>query len=286
MNDARRLWQLIEPVHAVTYFEPAAERSAQTLGLKGFWAPYVVQRAAPLGAVGPEVVTAVFFGFHPRRAAAVLPQAWDVTSPAAALRARQQGAVDSLRPLIGDTPVEELAELLWRAAGNADCAGRPLAAANAALPRPDDPLAALWQATSTLREHRGDGHVAALVSNGVTPVQAMQLKVAAGESEAEPLRLGRAWSPEAWEAEAQVLRAKGLVQDGRLTQEGRTLRDAVEDATDLAARQPWDVLDDSERGRTVELLTPLAAAVWAQRRMPAVNPIGLPPVEASATLST
>ncbi|MDP9182624.1 MAG: hypothetical protein M3P04_07610, partial [Actinomycetota bacterium] len=221
MTDIRRFWQLIEPVHAVTYFEPAAEASARALGLNGFWAPYVVQRAAPLGAVGPEVVTAAFFGFHPRRAAAVLPQAWEVTSPQTALRVREQGAVDSLRPLLGETPVEELADLLWRAAESADCAGRPLAAANAALPRPKDPLAALWQATTTLREHRGDGHVAACVSHGVTPVQAMQLKVAAGESDGEPLRLGRAWSTEAWEAEAHVLRAKGLVDDAGLTQDGR-----------------------------------------------------------------
>jgi hypothetical protein len=277
MTDVRRMWQLIEPVHAVTYFEPAAHQAAEALGVKGFWASYVVQRAAPLGAVGPEVVSAAFFGFHPRRAAAVLPHAWGVTSPGAALQARETGAVDSLRPLVGNTDVEELADLLWRAAESADCAGSPLAAANAALPRSDDPLAALWQAASTLREHRGDGHVAALVSHGVTPVQSMQLKVAAGESEGEPLRLGRAWSPETWEAEAQVLRAKGLVDDDGLTHQGKVLRDAVEDATDVAARQPWEALEDEERTRTAELLTRLAKAVWAQGRMPAVNPIGLQP---------
>jgi hypothetical protein len=276
-TEVRRLWQLIEPVHAVTYFEPAAEEAARSLGLNGFWAPYVVQRAAPLGPVGPEVVTATFFGFHPRRAAAVLPMAWDICSPAVVLRTREQGAVDSLGPLVDGAPVEELADLLWRAAETADCAGRALAAANAALPRPDDPLAALWQATTTLREHRGDGHVAACVSHGVTPVQAMQLKVAAGESEGEPLRLGRAWSTEAWEAEAQVLRDKGLVDDTGLTEAGRALRGAVEGATDLAATQPWQALDDHERTRTGELLAPLAAAVWAQGRMPPVNPIGLPP---------
>jgi len=277
MTDVRLLWQLIEPVHAVTYFEPAAEAAARALGLNGFWAPYVVQRAAPLGPVGPAVVTAAFFGFHPRRAAAVLPQAWEIASPAVALRAREQGAVDSLRPLLDGTPVEELAELLWRAAESADCSGRPLAAANAALPRPADPLAALWQATSTLREHRGDGHVAALVSHGVTPVQAMQLKVAAGESEGEPLRLGRAWSEEAWAAEAEVLREKGLVDDAGLTASGRALRDAVEDATDAAAQQPWEALTGDEVGRVAELLHPLASAVWTQGRMPHVNPIGLPP---------
>lgn len=277
MTDVRRLWQLIEPVHAVTYFEPAAAAAAQSLGLQGFWASYVVQRAAPLGAVGPEVVTAVFYGFHPRRAAAVLPAAWQVTTPEAALVARQRGAVDALRPLVDGTPVAELADLLWRAAESAGCAGRPLAAANAALPRPDDPLAALWQATSTLREHRGDGHVAALVSHGVTPVQAMQLKVAAGQSEAEPLRLGRAWSVDAWEAEAEVLRQKGWVDEAGLTAEGAAVTDAVERATDHAALQPWTALAPHEVARATELLEPLAAAVWALGRMPQVNPIGLKP---------
>src|SRR4051795_2118407 len=132
--DVRRMWQLIEPVHAVTYFDPVARKPLQRLGIEGFWKGYVIARAAPLGPVGPALATASFYGFHPRRAAAVLPDAWLRLSPADALEARSQGATTALRPHVEGSPVAELADLLWRAADAADCEGRVLVAANQALP--------------------------------------------------------------------------------------------------------------------------------------------------------
>ena len=274
--DPRRLWQLFEPVHAVTYFDPRAREPLAALGIEGFWNGYVIQRAAPLGPVGPELATASFFGFHPRRAA-VLKDAWLRVSPADALKARTDGAVCALRPHAGhDT--EELADLLWRAAEAADCAGRVLAAANQALPRPSDPLAAVWQATTTLREHRGDGHVASLISHGIGPIQAMQLKVAAGESRGEDLRLGRGWSDEEWDAAALDLEKRGWVDAaGQLTDDGRQARDDVETVTDAAARRPWEALTPTEVTRAAALLAPLAQAVWASGVVPASNPVGVTP---------
>lgn len=272
------MWQLLEPVHAVTYFDPVAWEPLQQRGVEGFWAPYVLQRAAPLGPVGPAVVTAAFFGFHPRRAAAVLPEAWDRTPPDLVLACRLEGAAAALRPLVTEEVAEELAALLGQAARAADCAGRPLAAANAALPVPGDPVAALWQATTVLREHRGDGHVAALVAAGIGPVEAMHLKAAAGESVGEHLRLGRAWDEQSWQAGTTSLTARGwLTDDGRLTEAGEAARREVEDRTDAAAEGPWEALDAAERDRVVELLAPVAQAVWDQGRMPPVNPIGVPP---------
>jgi hypothetical protein len=269
------MWQLIEPVHAVTYFDAAARQPLQLLGIEGFWAGYVIQRAAPLGPVGPALATASFFGFHPRRAEAVLPGAWLRLSPADALEARSDGAVAALRPHVSQTPVAELADLLWRAAEAADCEGRVLAAANQALPRPAEPLAALWQATTTLREHRGDGHVASLISHGIGPIEAMQLKVAAGESRAEDLRLGRGWSEDEWALAALHLQALGWVEDGRLTTDGRRARADVEAVTDVAARKPWGALSHDEAERTAELLAPIARAVWASGVVPASNPVGV-----------
>lgn len=266
------MWQLIEPVHAVTYFDPQAREPLQLLGIKGFWAGYVIQRAAPLGPVGPALATASFFGFHPRRAAAVLPDAWLRLSPADALQARSAGAVAALSPHVGDASVTELADLLWQAAEAADCEGRVLAAANQALPRPDDPLAALWQATTTLREHRGDGHVATLISHGIGPIEAMQLKVAAGESRAEDLRLGRGWSEQEWAAAADRLKALGWVDDGGLTTDGRRARADVEAVTDAAARKPWAATDAE---RVAELLAPIARAVWQSGVVPSSNPVGV-----------
>ncbi|MFN2537862.1 MAG: hypothetical protein ABR549_06870 [Mycobacteriales bacterium] len=273
--DVRRMWQLIEPVHAVTYFDPAAREPLTVLGIEGFWAGYVIQRAAPLGPVGPALATASFFGFHPRRAAAVLPDAWLRLSPADALQARCDGSVAALKPHADGTAVTELADLLWRAAEAADCEGRVLAAANQALPRPVGRLGAVWQATTTLREHRGDGHVATLISHGIGPIEAMQLKVAAGESRAEDLRLGRGWSEAEWTTATSRLQALGWVDEGRLTTDGRQARADVEAVTDAAARKPWAALGADGVARAADLLTPLTRAVWASGVVPPTNPVGV-----------
>ena len=169
------MWNLFEPVHAVTYFAEESRQAAAELGLPGFWAGYVVFRAAPLGPVAPAVVTAAFHGFAPSRVSKVLPQAWDAVSPAQAIEARSTSTAAALRAIcaeggIGDDHVASAAGALERAAAAVDVAGRVLAAANVALPPRQDPYERLWQATTTLREHRGDGHVAALVALGVTPV--------------------------------------------------------------------------------------------------------------------
>lgn len=269
------MWQLVEPLHAVTYFDAAAREPLRMLGIEGFWAGYVISRAAPLGPVGAALATASFFGFHPRRAAAVLPDAWLRLSPADALQARSDGAVAALEPHVAGAPVAELADLLWRAAETADCEGRVLAAANQALPRPTDPLAALWQATTTLREHRGDGHVAALISHGIGPIESMQLKVAAGESRGDDLRLGRGWGEDEWAAATARLEELGWVEDGALTTDGRRVRSDVEAVTDAAARRPWTALNTDENERVAELLGPVARAVWASGIVPPSNPVGV-----------
>ena len=94
MSTARRMWQLLETVHAVGYFDPVARVAAEPLGLEGFWNNYVAMRAAPLGAVGPDLVTAVFYGFHRDRIAATLPAVWEITDPAAVLAAHDAASDD------------------------------------------------------------------------------------------------------------------------------------------------------------------------------------------------
>lgn len=278
MHLARRMWMLVEPIHVVTYFAPEARAAADALGMRGFWMGYVAQRSAPLGDVGAAVVTAAFFGFHPDRIAGVLPDAWHLTTRADALAARMAGADAALRRLWGDTDADataEAAELAWRAAAAADCAGRVLAAANQALPRPDAPHLALWQATTTLREHRGDGHVAALVARGVTPLGSHLIKAAAGEADPRALRLGRKFDEAAWAEGAATLRDQGvLTADGRLTDAGERLHAEIEDATDAAAAAPWRALGDAATARLADLLAPLAAAVLDSGTFPQPNPVG------------
>jgi len=278
---ARRLWELYEPVHDVVYFTPECRAAADGLGLRGFWMGYFALRAAPLGPVGPAPVTASFYGFHPDRAARALPDAWAYSTPEQAVEARRHGASAALRRLWGhqvarSQDVVEAADLAWQAAQAADVVGRVLAAANQALPRPDDPVQALWQATTTLREHRGDGHVAVLVARGLHPVYAHLLKAAAEESDPEMLRDARKWSAGTWAQAAGELRDRGWLDSGdRLTPAGEAEHAEIEDRTDAAVAAPWTALGEEDTQRLAALLEPLAGTIVDSGALPPRNPVGL-----------
>src|SRR5262245_9038111 len=171
VNIARMMWTLYEPVHAVTYFSPEARAAFEAAGLRGFWRGYFAGRAAPLGPVGAAPVVAAFFNFSPAMVARAVPDVWCRAAPEVVLKARADGARAALRRLSGNLPdavVAEAADQLTVAASRIGYEGRVLAAANAALPAPAEPVDRLWQAATTLREHRGDGHVAALVAAGLS----------------------------------------------------------------------------------------------------------------------
>lgn len=242
---AREMWERFEPVHDLVYFAPEARRAADGLGMRGFWMGYFALRAAPLGAVSPSVVTSSFYVFHPARVARALPDAWTYAAPGDVLAARSEAMEAAMTGLFGAEAVEsaalaEAADLAWEAAAGADTAGRVLAGANQALERPERPAARLWQALTTLREHRGDGHVAVLVGQGLGPVEAMVLKAAAGESDGAFLRETRKWAQEDWTAAGTGLRERGLLTgDGGLTPAGEAERALVETRTDEAAGRPW-----------------------------------------------
>ncbi|MFI1168162.1 hypothetical protein ACH4UM_32365 [Streptomyces sp. NPDC020801] len=278
---ARALWERYEPVHDLVYFAPEARRAADEVGLRGFWMGYFALRAAPLGPVAAPVVTSCFYVFHPDRVARALPDAWRYAAPDEVLAARQRAMDAALTRVLGPDAVTgwrmtEAADLAWRAATAADTAGRVLGAANQALDRPKEPHVRLWQALTTLREHRGDGHVAVLVAQGLGPVAAMVLKAAAGESDAALLREGRKWDLPAWRAAEAGLRERGwLGEDGTLTAAGAAVHADVEARPDAAAERPWTALGRDGTTRLAALLEPLARAVLDSGLIPSGNPVGL-----------
>jgi hypothetical protein len=169
-----------------------------------------------------------------------------------------------------------VADLIWEASLNASSAGRVLAAANQGLPKPDDPLGVIWQAATTLREHRGDGHNAALVAADVTPVQAHWLKIAAGDTDAQTLIVSRGWPDDTWQQGRLDLQARGWLDPGAtLTIEGQAARDRIERQTDTAAASPWDHLGPSNTERLAQLIAPLTEAILQAGILPLQNPIGL-----------
>jgi hypothetical protein len=221
------MWTLFEPVHAVTYFTADSRSAYEQAGLRGFWRGYFAGRAAPLGAVSAAVVTASFFNFAPAFVGRAIPGVWDLVTPEEALRARLDGAVAALRGLLAGREAEAAAaaDLLWRAVGELDFPGRVLSAANAALPVPGDGLARLWRAATILREHRGDGHFAALAAADIDGCEAVALRCLM-DMKRENLQPVRGWTDEAWEHALARLAARGWADgDGTNSRNGRTDRD-------------------------------------------------------------
>jgi hypothetical protein len=278
MDPARELWLRLESVHAVTYFSAEARTAMADVGLKGFWMGYFAGRAAPLGPVDPGVVEATFFGFHPRMVRRAIPDAWTFATPEVVLSARGAAAAAALRRI--DPAVEARADAigghLRAVVGDLDAPGRPLFAANRDRGFTDDPVEALWQAVTCLREHRGDGHVAVLTASGLDGCEAHVLFAADEQVPPETLRDNRGWTEDEWDAAADRLRRRSLLDEaGRLTVEGKDARMSFEATTDRLARSATDHLGDRTE-LVLASLDEVARSVVATGEIPYPNPMGLP----------
>ncbi|HXY66724.1 MAG TPA: hypothetical protein VEI45_20730 [Mycobacterium sp.] len=275
---ARRFFDRFEPVHGVTYFAPEARAALDGLGYRGYWMGYFAARSAPLGMVPPEVVTAIFYNFAPERVAKALPAAWQIAGPEAALRARQESAVAALHRygITADENISVAAELAGKAARQAPLDGRPLFAANRALPWPDDPLAALWHAATLLREQRGDAHVAVLAAAGISGRECNVLHAAAAGVPRDYIARTRDYDDEAWRHHEQRLAERGLLNDdGPITAAGQELKDTIESTTDALSLSALDALSDDEVEALFQALTPITRAVVAGGDVPPMTPMNL-----------
>ncbi|KQV19319.1 MULTISPECIES: hypothetical protein [unclassified Kitasatospora] len=277
VHPARALWWLFEPVHALTYFAPEGRAAYEAAGLHGSWRGYFAGRSAPLGPVDAAPVIAAFFNFAPQMVERALPDVWSRATPEAALAARLSGAVATLERVLETVKpdlIDRSVTLLERAVDGLDCCGRVLAAANLGLPSPEGALARLWHATTVLREHRGDGHVAALVAEGLDGCEALVLRCAL-DTRREQLQPFRGWTDQEWDAAADRLTTRGwLNRAGGISADGRHRHQALEAATDLAAARVWSGFRRSELDELAAALTPIATACRAE--LPQLNPIGLP----------
>ncbi len=268
---ARKTWRTAEPLHAFIYFVPEADEQYAAVGLEPGRMGYFASRGAALGPVPAEVVIATFFNFWPGLVRPVIPRAWELAPVARILDARRAAADAALRRGLGDDAcaspeMADLAGLLRRAAETATehPEGRPLFAAHAAQPWPDDSHLVVWWAETLLREFRGDGHVAALVVEGVSAPEALVLHAASGEVPAGVLKVTRAWPEADWHAAEAALVERGWVEAGdgepTLTEAGRAHRQWVEDQTDARALPAYEALGEDGCARVRALARPFAKA--------------------------
>jgi hypothetical protein len=117
-----------------------------------------------------------------------------------------------------------------------------------------------------LREHRGDGHIAALVLAGLGGLEASVTYVMFGSAMNEELqRTTRGYSEEEWaQAKVDLQRTGTFDADNQFTDTGRQQREQIEAQTDAAAATPYSHLGDDRTARLIELVRPWARSITKQ----------------------
>lgn len=276
----RRAWQVSEPVHGMVYFAPETRAATDALGVRGGWMSYFGCRISPLGAVSAATVTAVLYNLAPAMVAKSVPAIWTYASPDQLVTARLTAVDAALRRILGpriDSPeLHRAAHLATIAATAVNTAGRPLAAGNAAIPLPNEPHLALWQALTTIREHRGDGHIAVLTTTEVSPCEAHVLADLTGRAPEQTSKRMHWWTDEDWDAAVERLCARGwLASRGVLTAAGARARERIEADTDRLAAPAYRALGPDRVEELIRCVRPLADIVMDIGAVPLPNAAGL-----------
>lgn len=217
-----------------------AKAAGEDMGLGGAWAPYFAGRCGVLGDVDAGVVAAALY-FRP---ADYVRQQWEIalaatTPQAAAVRYAQACQEWGRAKLAGLDGLGRLAELAGVLVAGAEIGGQPLFAGWRALPLPADDEARAAQLLHLLREHRGGLHVAAVMTSGLTPLQAV-LAGPGGESNAAFFM----WPPPYEDV-------SGLAGERR----------AVEEQTDRMVARDYAILGDAEQAELADLVDKAVAHV-------------------------
>jgi len=208
--------------------------------------------------------------FAEGEAARHIPSAWETIPAEASIAARERGSTASLRRILGDELADSpsltrAADLTTKAATSAPTAGRVMYAGMRTLPVPSDPVARLWHSATMLREHRCDGHVAALVGARIGGTEARVLS-ALDMGIHSPESFGRIHHlPKKRLAEVMDgLRERDLVDaDGCFTDAGRETKQRIEALTDELAAPPYDALSPAELDELIAELEPITATLAA-----------------------
>jgi hypothetical protein len=275
-SPARRAHNATNVLHSLIYFAPETEERLVAAGLEAGRMCYFAGRSAPMGAVSGGVVTATFYNFSPALVAQCIPAAWELASPAAVVRARFAAADAALSRLLGPAVIASadmtaLAGLVREAASACTAEGRPLYAGHAGLAWPDAPHLVMWHGLSLLREHRGDGHVAALTASGLSGLEALVTHTATGQGFVPGFAMAsRGWSRDEWAAATADLVARGMLETGGgLAPAGQELRARVEAETDQMAAGPWQHLGDERTEDVIRIGKAMTRAAMAAGAFPA-----------------
>ncbi|MFJ4439790.1 hypothetical protein [Streptomyces sp. NPDC088923] len=266
LDAVRDVSRAVSAAHLFIYLAPESAEEAAGLGVTDRGAAYLAFRSAAMGAVPWQITLAAFYNFSPR-AVRAMAGVWEAAPPERWQAARFRAAARAMRRVGVRLPDDHLAEaraLIDPVVAAADHAGKVLAAANASVPLPADPLVALWQQITVVREWRGDAHLVVLADNGLGPCDCLVLHTASGGLPTALARATRQWDDEEWRAATARLAARGwLDAHGAITELGGAARERMEVETDAHCAALWQPIGDAGARRLASLITPITEAFGA-----------------------
>ena len=238
------------------YWEPHGIERYTALGVPNGFGYYVTTRAGLLGKAGPDIVTAAYYSIHPDFIKASYEHLLLVGSIEDAIQIRDEAVFHGLQEYVPDICEElgSMSEALWEAADLLPISGRLLFASQLRHRRPDEPVLDAWLAVNCIREWRGDTHWALQIADGLSGVES-------GVLDGAWRGYGNDWLPRSRGADDALLEKayskleqRGLVQDGKVNDEGIAHRIMLEEKLDEAAALAWQYLGEERSARFVELV--------------------------------
>lgn len=263
LNAVRAVSRAVSAAHLFIYLAPESAEEAATLGVTDRGPAYLAFRSAAMGAVPWHVTLAAFYNFSPR-AVRAMAGVWDAAPPERWQAARFLAAGRAMRRVkvqLTDDHLAEARSLIDPVVAGADYAGKVLAAANASVALPSDPLVALWQQITVAREWRGDAHLVVLADNGLGPCDCLVLHTATGRLPTALVRETRQWNDDEWSAATARLVARGwLDSNAMVTDAGSAARERIEAETDEHCTALWAPIGNTGARRFASLIAPIAKA--------------------------
>ncbi|MFE9686630.1 hypothetical protein [Streptomyces sp. NPDC006285] len=274
LNAVRDVSRAISAAHLFIYLVPETAEEAAELGVTDRGPAYLAFRSAAMGAVPWQVTLAAFYNFSPR-AAQAMAGVWDAAPPERWQAARFLAAGRAMRRVdvhLIDDHLAEARSLIDPVIARADYAGKVLAAANASVVLPPDPLVALWQQITVAREWRGDAHLVVLADNGLGPCDCLVLHTATGRLPTALARATRRWDDDEWsEATARLVARGWLDSHGVITDAGTAARERIEVETDEHCAALWAPIGNAGARRFASLIAPITDAFTAAGTFEAVH---------------
>ncbi|WP_329493767.1 SCO6745 family protein [Kitasatospora herbaricolor] len=274
LSAVRDVSRAISAAHLFIYLAPESTQEAAQLGVTDRGAAYLAFRSAAMGAVPWQVTLAAFYNFSPR-AVRAMAGVWDAAPPERWQAARFRAAGRAMRRVdaqLTDDHLTEARSLIDPVIGGADYAGKVLAAANASVALPHDPLVALWQQITVAREWRGDAHLVVLADHGLGPCDCLVLHTATGRLPTALARATRRWDDEEWTAATSRLVARGwLDSDAVITEAGSAARERIEVETDQHCAALWEPIGTAGARRFASLIAPIGNAFTAAEKRSAAR---------------